>query len=612
MPDDIPEPADAPVEALPEQEARFRAPARFGNVPVATEPLGWDDRNRGFRNHYPVINLPTQIVDRVSFDAPDLEPNRLIWGDNLHILRQMPSESVDLVYADPPFFSNRVYNVIWGDDNEERSFSDIWEGGLDGYLIWLNARLYELKRLLKPTGSIYVHCDWHASHYIKVELDKIFGYENFRNEIMWHYGLGGFNVKSWFPRKHDVLLYYAKSKESHHNKIRGEVSKWMTAKYSQEDEKGKYFVQDGVKYYLKGGKPVDTFWDNDQIIDHTMSQTDTERVGYPTQKPEAVLRRVIEASSNEGDIVLDPCVGGGTTPAVAERLGRRWIAIDQSRVAVAVTAERLKAAAAERGLEDAPIPDFTVEHWGVYEAEKLSEMPETEFRDFVLACYDARIASDDAGIHGYKGARARVPVWVGPPGLTARVTATEVNGFAQAIAGLDRYHGEEGLRDGVMLAWGFAPDAVSAARELRERADLEIAFVRLEQVRIDSPAFRSHIASQSTDRGDYSEFLTFVQPPEVEFAWRRLKPLHYEFDAGDTDVLNAGAKIVNVQWDFGYDGRQFRAVKGEWFRRGKGRDPAPILDSRHTFPREGRFTVACRVQDDKGGEGMRVVDVDVT
>ena len=112
-------------------------------------------------------------MERVSFGAPELEPNRLIWGDCLHVMRQLPSESIDLIYIDPPFFSNRTYNVIWGDDNEERSFSDIWEGGLDGYLVWLNARLYEMRRLLKKTGSIYVHCDAHASHYIKVELDKI-------------------------------------------------------------------------------------------------------------------------------------------------------------------------------------------------------------------------------------------------------------------------------------------------------------------------------------------------------------------------------------------------------------------------------------------------------
>ncbi len=248
----------------------------------------------------------------------------------------------------------------------------------------------------------------------------------------------------------------------------------------------------------------------------------------------------------------------------------------------------------------------------MYEAEKLSQMSPEQFREFVLACYDARIPSDDEGIHGYKGARARVPVWVGKPGQREPVTAADVNDFAQAIARLDRFQGDEGLRDGVMLAWGFAPDAREVAEEYRAREGLEIAFVRLEQVSIDSPAFRQHISSQSTKRGDYTDFLTFVQPPLVEIAPRRLKPLHYAFDASDTTVLNANAKIINVQWDFDYKGPVFRAARGEWFRRRKGKNPEPVLDAQHTFPRAGRFTVACRVQDDKGGEGLGAVEVEVS
>lgn len=123
--------------------------------------------------------------------------NRLFFGDNLHVMRQLPSESIDLIYIDPPFFSGRNYNVIFGDRNEVRSFSDIWEAGMPGYLVWLNARLWEMKRLLKPTGSIYVHLDWRASHYVKVEMDKIFGSggvdgkeAGFRNEIVWCYSIG--------------------------------------------------------------------------------------------------------------------------------------------------------------------------------------------------------------------------------------------------------------------------------------------------------------------------------------------------------------------------------------------------------------------------------------
>ena len=125
-------------------------------------------------------------------------------------MRQLPSESIDLIYIDPPFFSGRSYNVIFGDQNELRSFSDIWEGGMSGYLIWLNARLYEMKRLLKKTGSIFVHCDHHASHYIKVEMDKVFGHEAFINEVVWCYKSGGASPKRYFSRKHDALLFYAR------------------------------------------------------------------------------------------------------------------------------------------------------------------------------------------------------------------------------------------------------------------------------------------------------------------------------------------------------------------------------------------------------------------
>src|SRR5439155_10731528 len=169
------------------------------------------------------IELPFQVVDVVKTGAEKLGEktellpqgrNRLFFGDCLHVMRMLPSESIDLIYIDPPFFSGRNYNVIFGDKNEVRSFSDIWEGGMPGYLVWLNARLYEMKRMLKPTGSIYIHLDWHASHYVKVEMDKIFGVDNFNNEIVWHYYNKMSPVSKCFPRGHDVILAYIKSRES--------------------------------------------------------------------------------------------------------------------------------------------------------------------------------------------------------------------------------------------------------------------------------------------------------------------------------------------------------------------------------------------------------------
>jgi adenine-specific DNA-methyltransferase len=556
---------DAEPEPLPEQEEFWRPPVRFGSVPVEKEPLGWD-RCQGFYKLYPRVSLPFQIVERVSFGHPDLPPNRLIWGDNLHVMRQLPSESIDLIYIDPPFFSGRQYNVIFGDQNEVRSFNDIWEGGMPGYLVWLNARLYEMKRLLKKTGSIYVHCDWHASHYIKVEMDKIFGYENFLNEIIWCYGLGGSSSRYW-PRKHDVILWYSRTPNGHH------------------------FVPEKVpatSQRMAGElKKAPDYWDIP-----TINNMAKERIGYPTQKPEKLLERIIRSSCPEEGIVADFFCGGGTTPAVAQRLGRRWIACDQSRVAIAVTADRL-VRGAEQLTTDNPTPDFTIEHWGVYEARHLQKMPPNEFRAFILRCFDARPENEFAGIHGFKGS---VPVWVCEPDPKRRVEAQDVVQFANAIRRTP-YYQQANLRDGIMLGWAFTTEAQNAAEQLRARQNTDINFIRLELIRIDSSRFREHVASLSTDHADYENFLTFVLPPRVSVAYKHIAPLTYKFDVSDTVVQNPNAKLINVQWDFDYDGKRFRSAQGYALKK----TTEPVV---YKFPRVGRYVVACKVQDDKGGEGF--------
>jgi len=586
-------PPDLPIteeveEALPEQEEFWRPPARFGTVPVEANPLGWDS-HRGFRKLYPQVMLPTQVVERVTFGHPELEPNRLFWGDNLHVMRQLPSQSIDLIYIDPPFFSGKQYNVIFGDQNELRSFSDIWEGGIPGYLIWLNARLYEMKRLLKKTGSIYVHCDWHASHYIKLEMDKIFGYQNLVNEVVWSYRTQGATKKRW-SRKHDVLLFYAKSDAW--------IFNFMTERSYMQHKYG--FAKDDFKIDEEGRQYRDALVRDIWEIAALQSAT-REAIGYPTQKPEALLERIIRASSNEGDVIADFFCGGGTTPAVAQRLGRRWIACDQSRVAVAITADRVASLVEQMTLEQASksfaVPDFTVEHWGIYEAKRLSETPPDQFRQFVLRAYGAVPDSSELGIHGHKGA---IPIWVGEPSQKSQVTAQDVVNFANAVRKTARYQ-QDNLRDGTMLAWAFRPDAVQAAQQLREQEATDLNFIRLDMVRIDSPKFREHVSVLSTDKADYSTFLTFVLPPRVEVGWKKLTGLTYRFDVSETIVLNPGAKIINVQWDFDYRD-VFTSTQGFSFIRTASKEPA--LQVNYTFPAAGRHHIACKVQDDVGGEGL--------
>lgn len=593
---------DERADALPAQEEFWRPPTRFGSVPVEKEPLGWD-RRKGFRKLFPQVMLPFQVVERIQFGHAELEPNRLFWGDNLHVMRQLPSQSIDLIYIDPPFFSGRQYNVIFGDQNELRSFSDIWEGGMPGYLIWLNARLYEMKRLLKKTGSIYVHCDWHASHYIKVEMDKIFGHDSMQNEIIWHYRRWT-SPSNRYQKLHDTIFFYTKTQSYNYNRLLTEYTEGSVRRKKQgvlhRFKRGEEPVLVSNREVQSNGVPENDVWQIPFI-----APSARERIGYPTQKPENLLERIILASCNEGNVVADFFCGGGTTTAVAQRLGRRWIACDQSRVAVAITADRLTRQVEERTGKIFPVPDFTVEHWGVYEARRLSEAPSEQFRGFVLRAFGAVLEEGEVGIHGYKGA---IPVWVGEPDQKKAVTAKNVQAFANAMRKTLRYK-QDNLRDGIMLAWAFRPDAVEAAERLRRLEQTDLNFIRMDMIRIDSPRFREHVAALSTDHADYENFLTFVQPPKVEVGYKRIAPRTYKFDVSETVVMNAGAKIINVQWDFDY-GKRFSSTPGYSVVRGKKKEVA--LQVQYEFPPGGKKHIACKVQDDMGGEGLWTEEIEVS
>lgn len=296
--------------------------------------------------------------------------NRLIYGDNLLVIQALlagdefngtPSlrGKIDLIYIDPPFDSKADYRTkikLLNRELEQKpttieqfAYSDTWRDGTVSYLKMIYPRIALMKELLSETGTIYVHCDWHVGHYLKVMMDEIFGKENFRNEIIWKY-TGSLQPKFDFARKHDVIFRYSKTDSRNYKPLFTNYSENTMNRFNKEDENGRYKItyRDGKEYktYMKEGKILEDVWiDNDEEIDiediPIIMKNSKEFYNYVTQKPEKLLSKIIESSSNKGSIVADFFSGSGTTAVVAEKLGRRWISADIGKPACMISRKRL-------------------------------------------------------------------------------------------------------------------------------------------------------------------------------------------------------------------------------------------------------------------------------
>ena len=301
--------------------------------------------------------------------------DKTIWtGDNLPVMRGMNSSSVDLVYLDPPFNSKVDYAASIGSKAAGAEFKDTWTlqdvdvAWLDlietkhprlnkviqsamsksdtSYLIYMAVRLLEMRRLLKSDGSIYLHCDPTMSHYLKLVMDAIFGKQRFRNEIVWYYKYGGRSKKT-FGRKHDILFFYAQSHKTPFFldavKIPHEEES-VEQNFRHRDKDGRLYREGRWKsgkryrYYADEGRTPDDVWTDINSL-HPASK---ERIGYPTQKPLALLQRIIKASSKEGGLVLDPFCGCATTLVAADDLHRKWVGIDISPKAAELVVQRIE------------------------------------------------------------------------------------------------------------------------------------------------------------------------------------------------------------------------------------------------------------------------------
>ena len=471
------------------------------------------------------LNLPFQVIERINETQTTREAkingaqktlfdhwnileenitdkswrNKLIWGDNkivMSSLLKMFAGKINLIYIDPPFATGTYFYFTSkiGDGDieipkkqsilEEKAYRDTWGNGLSSYLQMLFERLILMKELLAENGSIYVHLDYHVGHYVKLLLDEIFGYKNFRSEIVWNVGsISGFkSQRKGYVRQNDTILYYVKNNDNF-------IFNKQYLPYNTEyiEKMFRYIDKDGRRYRKRGerkqyldeskGIPLGTVWN---IISFQTATMSNEYINYPTQKPEKLLERIIISSSNPGDLIADFFSGSGTTLVVAEKLNRRWIGCDLGRFAIHLTRKRL--------IDIQNCKSFEILNLGKYERQVWQDVSFTgkdkqtilyEYLAFILKLYGAEPVSGFSHIHGKKGkslihiGSVNVPVTTDEIMLSVKETAKA--GFRDLYVlgwewemGLHDLIEKEAIKEGVNLVLKMIPNEVMEEEAVRK------------------------------------------------------------------------------------------------------------------------------------------------
>jgi DNA modification methylase len=551
--------------------------------------------------------------------------NRLIWGDKKYVLPSLLPEfanSVDLIYIDPPFdtgedFSYRVEVPDHQVDEtsftklpsviELKAYRDTWGGGathVDQYLHWFYETIVFLEKLLKPTGSIYVHLDWHVGHYAKIILDEIFGRENFKNEVIWHfYNKMQGNINR-FATNHQVIFWYTKTSdyafESQYEK-RPEKKRLLKRGWDKErkmlvnvrDEQG------NIVYIESDKKMVDDVW----RLSMLQPADRKENLRYATQKPEALLERIIKASSNEGDLVLDCFVGSGTTAAVAEKLGRRWIVCDLSRFAIHTTRKRL--------LSVERLKPFVIQNLGKYERQawQTSEFgveAATRIRsyiNFILRLYGAQPLNGYLWLHGIKGKRL---IHVGS--VDSPVSSLDVG---QIVAEFKRSIGtgkEAPKTNGIdVLGWDFAFELNELAKQQAAQANVDVRFLRIPREVLDKKA---------VEQGDVHFFELASLDVGLRTAGKKVVVAINDFVIPADDVPADIQKEIKhwSQWidywaiDWNNKNDTFH---NEWQEYRTREKPKLLTEASKAYDEQGEYRLVVKVVDILGNDTSKVLQVKI-
>jgi DNA modification methylase len=620
------------------------------------------------------LALPFQTVETVNESAADRQRtldlftagrrmdwrNRLIWGDKKYVLPSLLPEfagKVNLIYIDPPFDTGANFSFTTTVPEsetafvkepsviEQKAYRDTWGRGLDSYLKWFYETAVLLRELLADTGSLYVHLDWHVGHYAKVVLDEVFGYENFRNEIVWKRSNPKSHITVNYSTCTDTILYYAKTSAClYRQPYEIHDKEYLETAYKHYDEKGKYRLlpllnpnqnrpnltyeflgvtrvwrwtkarmQDAYdaglvvqtkpgavpqyKKYLEDskGRTITNCW-----LDITQA-AGYESIGYPTQKPEALLERIVKASSNEGDLVLDCFCGSGTTAAVAEKLGRRWITCDLGRFAIHTTRKRM--------LSIEGIRPFVVQNLGKYErqlwqqvefGERAAEV-QTQYRHFLLDLYRARPLAGDPWLHGVRNGRL---VHVGA--VDSPVTAADLAQIAVAFRRRMGTGPEAPATTGIdVLGWDFAFEMNEEARRQAQAAGLDVRFLKIP---------REVLERKAVEQGDIRFFELAALTLDVQTQGRtvtlRLTDFILPLDDIPADVQQAITSWDQwidywaIDWD--YRGDTFH---NQWQSYRTRKQPRLTLQAACTYEQPGAYTLVVKVIDLLGNDTTRQVRI---
>jgi DNA modification methylase len=535
---------------------------------------------------------------------------------------------------------------------EQKAYRDTWGRGLDSYLHWFHETIALFHELLDETGSLYVHLDWHVSFYAKAVLDEVFGSENFLSEIVWRRTNAKGLAFKGYPNNHDVILYFVKLSTFTWNRPFREhdpdyvktfyrfvepetgrryrlsdltnpnpdrpnltyewkghkrVWRWTRERMKEADRKGLiHYSSTGLasqKRYLDEmeGTPVDSIWDDALPVQAQSS----ERLGYPTQKPEALLERIIKASSNEGDLVLDCFCGSGTSAAVAEKLNRRWIACDLGRFAIHTTRKRL--------LSIENVNPFVVQNLGKYERQAWqaaefaspddARKREARYRTFILDLYHASPISGYTWVHGTKSGRM---VHVGA--VDAPVTLSDVKSVAAEVWKSVGTGKDAPRTAGVdILGWEFALELNELAKQVAAEAHVDVVFKKIP---------REVLEKKAVEQGDIKFFELAALSVKTKQKGRDLTLKLDDFVVPPDDVPEEVGKAIKhwsqwidywaVDWDYKDD-----TFHNQWQSYRTRKNPDLEKETTHTYPDGGKYTVVVKVIDILGNDTTKMIQAEV-